>query len=139
MDIVKRPIMTEKSMFSFYRVVYVCRFIKVAQRRYYQSDKRFVLCDRDRCAHHASGRKTRKSGKRAKPVTRVDWKKALVRLQKGQRISIFDVSEQSGNNYGSEKIKIIAINTPEKFRTRYVRSYISASPRRQAKAFLSRD
>ena len=39
--------------------------------------------------------KARRSGKRQTAVVRPDWKKALVRLAKGQKIAAFEVSSES--------------------------------------------
>lgn len=36
--------------------------------------------------------KVRRAGKRTKPVKKPDWKKALVRLVKGQKIDAFEVT-----------------------------------------------
>lgn len=97
MDIVKRPIMTEKSMFLASTGWYAFEVsLKSRKEDIIKAiNALYSVTVKDVRTMRVAG-KTRKSGKRAKPVTRVDWKKALVRLQKGQKISIFDVSEQSG-------------------------------------------
>ena len=97
MDIVKRPIITEKSMFlastGWYTFAVALKsrkedIVKAINALYSVS----VIAVR---TMRVAG-KTRKAGKRAKPVTRVDWKKTLVRLKKGQKIGVFEVSEQQG-------------------------------------------
>lgn len=97
MDIIKRPIITEKSMalastgWYTFAVALKSRkedIIKAIQALY------SVTVRQVRTMRVAG--KTRKAGKRAKLVTRIDWKKALVKLEKGQKIRIFDVSEQTG-------------------------------------------
>ena len=97
MDIVKRPIITEKSMFLASTGWYT--FAVALQARKEDIVKAIdalysVSVVKVRTMRVAG--KTRKAGKRAKPVTRVDWKKTLVRLKKGQKISVFEVSEQQG-------------------------------------------
>jgi large subunit ribosomal protein L23 len=38
--------------------------------------------------------KMRRAGRKQNPVKRPDWKKAMVRLAKGQRIAVFEVGEE---------------------------------------------
>ncbi|MEK7060825.1 MAG: 50S ribosomal protein L23 [Patescibacteria group bacterium] len=97
MDTIKRPIITEKSMFlastGWYTFAVALKARKEdivkAIHALYSVSVRQVRTMR------VAG-KTRKVGKKAKPVTRIDWKKALVRLEKGQKISVFEASQQSG-------------------------------------------
>ncbi|MFZ5535720.1 MAG: uL23 family ribosomal protein [Patescibacteria group bacterium] len=39
--------------------------------------------------------KMQRTGRKAVPKQRPDWKKAMVRLAKGQKIAIFDIGDQS--------------------------------------------
>lgn len=97
MNCIKRPIITEKSMLLASTGWYT--FAVTLQSRKEDIVKSihelYAVTVRQVRTMRVAG-KTRKAGKKAKLVTRVDWKKALVRLKKGEKISVFDVSEQSG-------------------------------------------
>ena len=93
--IIKRPIITEKSMtlanrgwFSF-EVNHDANKSEIAKEidRIYQVNTISVR------TIHVKGKK-RRAGKKMKEVTRSDWKKALVQLKKGQRIPVFEVTDQ---------------------------------------------
>ncbi len=97
MDSIKRPIITEKSMFLASTGWYTFEVALKARKEdiIKAINALYNVTVRQVRTMRVAG-KTRKAGKRAKPTTRVDWKKALVRLEKGQKIAVFDVSEQSG-------------------------------------------
>lgn len=97
MDIVKRPIITEKSMFLASTGWYTFAVALNARKEdiIKAINALYSVSVRQVRTMRVAG-KTRKVGKRAKPVTHIDWKKALVRLEKGQKISVFEASEQSG-------------------------------------------
>lgn len=97
MDTIKRPIITEKSMFLASTGWYTFAVALDARKEdiIKAINALYSVTVREVRTMRVAG-KTRKVGKRAKPVTRIDWKKAIVKLAKGQKIGIFDVSEQTG-------------------------------------------
>lgn len=97
MDTIKKPIITEKSMFLASTGWYTFAVSLQARKEdiIKAINSLYNVSVREVRTMRVAG-KTRKAGKRAKLVTRIDWKKALVKLEKGQKIKAFDVSEQSG-------------------------------------------
>lgn len=93
--VIKRPLITENSLAlakeGWYTFVVDCRSRKpaIAQavEKQYKVDVREV-----RTA--IMEEKTRSVGPRRRKVTQSDWKKARVRLGKGQHIEAFEVTEE---------------------------------------------
>lgn len=95
--IIVRPLITEKTMslaarewFSFEVDMHATKDAIASEvKRLYNVT---VLSVR---TMHSKG-KTHRVGKKSKIVTRSDWKKAIVHLAKGQRISVFEVTQEGG-------------------------------------------
>lgn len=92
-QIIIRPIMTEKSLTLAARGWYTFMADALARKEQIASEihdiyKVDVVDVRTMIMHG----KTRRVGKKAKPTKKQDWKKTMVRLKPGQKISIFEIA-----------------------------------------------
>jgi large subunit ribosomal protein L23 len=91
---VTRPIITEKSMTQAQKGWYAFAVGAHARKELIAKEigRLYNVTVRQVRTIHKKG-KVHRAGKKMNVVTRTDWKKALVKLAKGQRISIFEVGE----------------------------------------------
>lgn len=94
--VIKRPILTEKSLAEAGRGWYTFEVDQAADKKKIAREIgiRYSVTVRSVRTMRVHG-KTRRTGKRMVPRTRPDWKKAIVRLKDGQTIDAFSVTETS--------------------------------------------
>lgn len=95
--IVKQPVISEKSMLLAQRGWYTFAVRKTARKESIAAEiARLYSVRVTEVRTVRMPGKTRRAGKAMRTVTRPDWKKAMVKLAKGQHIPVFEVSQQEG-------------------------------------------
>lgn len=94
-----RPLITEKSMVLAQRGWYTFAVAKIARKEVIAKEisKLYSVSVRDIRTIKMTG-KTHRSGKKMVMAKKTDWKKAMVRLAKGQRIPVFEVTQESAKS-----------------------------------------
>ena len=94
--IVLRPIITEKTMTLASRSWFTFAVAPKADKAHIASEIHRLYNVKVLMVRtvHVTG-KTRRAGRKGKEVTRSDWKKALVKLPKGERIAVFEVTQEA--------------------------------------------
>ena len=89
-----RPIITEKSMTQAQKGWYSFAVSRLIRKESIAREvaRLYNVTVRDVRTIHKTG-KVRRSGRKMLATRHADWKKALVKLAKGQRIPVFEVTE----------------------------------------------
>jgi large subunit ribosomal protein L23 len=89
---IERPIITEKTLEKATKGIFTFACLKEARKEDIKSEveKTFEVHVLDVHTMIMHG-KTRRTGKRRTPLKHSDWKKAIVTLKPGEKISLFDV------------------------------------------------
>lgn len=95
-SVVKRPLITEKSMMLAQRGWYTFAVSPSARKETIAKEigRLYTVQVREITTVRRVG-KLRRSGKKMLQVKRPDWKKAMVKLAKGQRIPVFEAGQEA--------------------------------------------
>ncbi len=98
MHVLKRPIITEKSMSLANRHIYTFEVDKLSNKKTIQSEveKQFGVVVKSVKTTTVNG-KSHRSPKTRKITRKPDWKKAIIETD-GQKISLFDTTNDTKNN-----------------------------------------
>lgn len=95
--IIKRPIITEKSLMRAGRGWYTFAVdIDASKSEITRAVNAVYAVNVTQIRTQTMHGKSRRVGKKMKPIQKSDWKKALVRLKDGQNIPAFEVTPEEG-------------------------------------------
>lgn len=95
--IIKRPVITEKSLARASRGWYTFAVdIDASKPEIIHAVNGVYAVNVTRIRTQTMHRKSRRVGKKMKPLQKSDWKKALVHLKQGQTIPVFEVAPVEG-------------------------------------------
>jgi len=95
-SVVKRPLITEKSMLLAQKGWYSFVVSKISRKE--TIAKEISRLYDVKVVEITTARrvgKVRRTGRKMKQIKRPDWKKAMVRLEKGQRIPVFEAGQEN--------------------------------------------